>query len=78
MTALLSVLAALEREILRERVRAELDHARQGGKCPSWPVAAALYTNEVQKFRRASQKIPNVCASCQKWPYIYECFHQNG
>ncbi|MGP8173390.1 MAG: recombinase family protein [Terracidiphilus sp.] len=53
MAALLAVFAEFEREVLRERVRAGLAHARQNGKRLGRPVTAALHADEVRKLRRA-------------------------
>ncbi len=51
--ALLAVFAAFEREILRERVRAGLAHARQNGKRLGRPATAALPTAEIRRLHRA-------------------------
>ncbi|HUZ94466.1 MAG TPA: recombinase family protein [Edaphobacter sp.] len=53
MAALLAVFAEFEREILRERVRAGLAHARQNGKQLGQPATAALHTKEVRKLHRS-------------------------
>src|SRR5258708_5073632 len=53
MAGLLSVFAEFEREILRERVRAGLVHARQNGKKLGRPATAATKTGEVRELRRA-------------------------
>src|SRR5579863_9545524 len=53
MAALLAVFAAFEREILGERVRAGLAHARLNGKRLGRPLTAALHTDQVRKLRRA-------------------------
>ena len=53
MAALLAVFAEFEREILRERVRAGLAHARQNGTRLGRPQTAALQAGEVRKFHRA-------------------------
>ena len=53
MAALLAVFAEFEREILRERVRAGLEHARQNGKRLGRPVTAALQAGKVRKLYRA-------------------------
>lgn len=53
MAGLLAVFAEFEREILRERVRAGLAHARQNGKKLGRPQTAALQAREVRKFHRA-------------------------
>jgi DNA invertase Pin-like site-specific DNA recombinase len=52
MAALLAVFAEFEREILRERVRAGLAHARQNGHRLGRPATAALHTTEVRKLYR--------------------------
>jgi putative DNA-invertase from lambdoid prophage Rac len=53
MAGLLAVFAQFEREILRERVRAGLAHARQNGKRLGRPQTAALRTSQVRKLYRA-------------------------
>ena len=53
MAALLAVFAAFEREILGERVRAGLDHARQNGKRLGRPATATLHADRVCKLRRS-------------------------
>ena len=52
MAALLAVFAEFEREILRERVRAGLAHARQNGKKLGRPTTAARHTAEIRKLHR--------------------------
>jgi len=52
MAALLAVFAAFEREILGERVRAGLAHARQNGKRLGRPLTAALHADQVRKLGR--------------------------
>ena len=49
MAGLLSVFAAFEHEILRERVRAGLAHARQNGKRLGRPATAAIKSAEIRK-----------------------------
>ena len=53
MAALLAVFAEFEREVLRERVRAGLAHARQNGKRLGRPLTAALHADQVRKLRRS-------------------------
>jgi putative DNA-invertase from lambdoid prophage Rac len=53
MAALLAVFAEFEREILRERVRAGLAHARQNGQTLGRPVTAGLHADRVRKLHRA-------------------------
>ena len=45
--------AKFEREILRERTRAGLAHARQNGKRLGRPATAALHTAEIRTLHRA-------------------------
>ena len=51
MAGLLAVFAEFEREILRERVRAGMAHARQNGKRLGRPLTAALHTVVSRLFR---------------------------
>lgn len=53
MAGLLAVFAEFERDILRERVRAGLAHARQNGKRLGRPATAAPHTAEIRKLHRA-------------------------
>ncbi len=53
MAALLAVFAEFEREILRERVRAGLAHARQNGRRLGRPLTAGLHADQVRKLYRA-------------------------
>jgi len=52
MAGLLAVFAEFEREILRERVRAGLDHARQQGKCLGRPPSVVHKAVEARKLYR--------------------------
>ena len=52
MAGLLAVFAEFEREILRERVRAGLDHARQQGKRLGRPPSAAFKAVEARELHR--------------------------
>jgi putative DNA-invertase from lambdoid prophage Rac len=53
MAGLLAVFAECEREILRERVRAGLAHARQNGQRLGRPATAAVHAEQVRKLFRA-------------------------
>jgi DNA invertase Pin-like site-specific DNA recombinase len=53
MAGLLAVFAEFERDILRERVRAGLAHARQNGKKLGRPVTAGLQEDTARKLYRA-------------------------
>src|SRR5277367_5813587 len=53
MAALLAVFAEFEREILRERVRAGLAHARQNGQRLGRPATAGLHADKIRKLYRA-------------------------
>jgi DNA invertase Pin-like site-specific DNA recombinase len=50
MAGLLAVFAEFEREILRERVRAGLAHARQNGMRLGRPLTAGLHADQVRKL----------------------------
>jgi putative DNA-invertase from lambdoid prophage Rac len=53
MAGLLAIFSEFEREILRERVRAGLAHARQNGQRLGRPLTAALHADQVRKLHRA-------------------------
>ena len=53
MAGLLAIFAEFEREILRERTRAGLAHARQNGQRLGRPVTAGLQADKVRKLHRA-------------------------
>ena len=53
MAAMLAVFASFEREILQERTRAGLAHARQNGKRPGRPLTAARHADQVRKLHRS-------------------------
>src|ERR1035441_835791 len=53
MAALLAVFAEFERDILRERVRAGLAHARQNGQKLGRPITSGLHADRVRKLHRA-------------------------
>jgi putative DNA-invertase from lambdoid prophage Rac len=53
MAGLLAVFAEFEREVLRERTKAGLAHARQNGKRLGPPATAAVFAVEVRKLHRA-------------------------
>ena len=53
MAGLLAVFAEFEKEILSERTRAGLAHARQNGKRLGRPMTAGLQAAEIRKLHRA-------------------------
>src|SRR5437773_6126247 len=53
MAGLLAVFAEFEREIMRERVRAGLAHARRNGQRLGRPVTGGLHADKVRKLHRA-------------------------
>lgn len=53
LAGLLAVFAEFEREILQERVRAGLAHARQNGKRLGRPPTAVLHADQIRKLRRS-------------------------
>src|SRR5271155_715143 len=65
MAALLAVFAEFEREILRERVRAGLAHARQNGQRLGRPLTAALHSDQVRKLYHASASKAEVARRLQ-------------
>jgi DNA invertase Pin-like site-specific DNA recombinase len=52
MAGLLAIFAEFEREILRERTRVGLVHARQSGKRLGRPMTAGLKATEIRKLIR--------------------------
>ena len=60
MAALLAVFAEFEREVLRERVRAGLAHARQNGKRLGRPLTAALHADQVPAGLRGGEHWPAI------------------
>jgi len=53
MAGLLAIFAEFEREILRERTRTGLAHARENGKRLGRPATAAVHAAEIRKLHRA-------------------------
>jgi putative DNA-invertase from lambdoid prophage Rac len=53
MAGLLAVFAEFEREVLRERTKAGMAHARQNGKRLGRPATAAVHAAEIRKLNRA-------------------------
>src|SRR6478735_8054530 len=53
MAGLLAIFAEFEREILRERTRAGLAHARENGKRLGRPATAAVHAAEIRRLHRA-------------------------
>src|ERR1700741_4959189 len=53
MAGLLAIFAEFEREVLQERTRAGLAHARQNGKRLGRPATAAVHAAEVRNLHRA-------------------------
>jgi len=50
MAAMLAVFAAFEREVLQERTRAGLAHARQNGKRLGRPATAAAHASDIRQL----------------------------
>ena len=55
MAGLLAVLAEFEREIVRERVRAGLAHARQRGQRLGRPLTVGPHADQIRKLYRAGR-----------------------
>ena len=67
MAGLLAVFAAFEREVLGERVRAGLAHARQNGKRLGRPATATMHADRVRKLRRSGLSKSEIGrASCRE------------
>ena len=75
MAGLLAVFAEFEREILRERVRAGLDHARHQGKRLGRPPSAAHKAVEAQKLYRQAISKSEIARRLQisRKPFILAC-----
>ena len=65
MAGLLAVFAAFEREILAERTRAGLAHARQNGKRLGRPATAAVHTAEIRELHRAGVRKSEIARRLQ-------------
>src|ERR1039457_4996304 len=65
MAALLAVFAEFEREILRERVRAGLAHARQNGRKLGRPITAGLHAEHVRQLHRAGASKADIARRLQ-------------
>lgn len=53
LAAMLAVFAAFEREVLQERTRAGLAHARANGQRLGRPATAAVHAAEIRKLHRS-------------------------
>lgn len=53
MAGLRAIFSEFEREILQQRTRAGLAHARENGKRLGRPATAAIHASEIQKLHRA-------------------------
>jgi putative DNA-invertase from lambdoid prophage Rac len=53
MAGLLAIFSEFEREVLRERTRAGLAHARENGQRLGRPATAAIHAAEIRKLHRA-------------------------
>lgn len=65
MAGLLAIFSEFEREILRERTRAGLAHARQNGKRLGRPATAALHATDVRRLRWASLNKSDIARKLQ-------------
>jgi putative DNA-invertase from lambdoid prophage Rac len=52
LTGMLAVFAEFERDILRERVKAGIAHAREQGKAHGRPATASLKNEEIRKLKK--------------------------
>jgi len=65
MAAMLAVFAAFEREVLQERTRAGLAHARQNGKRLGRPATAAAHAPEIRRLHRAGNSKSEIARRLQ-------------
>jgi putative DNA-invertase from lambdoid prophage Rac len=65
MAGLLAIFAEFEREILRERVRAGLAHARRNGQRLGRPMTAGLSADQVRKLCRAGTSKSEIARQLQ-------------
>ncbi len=63
--ALLAVFAAFKKEILQERARAGLAHARQNGKRSGRPISAALHAGQMRELFRAGANEAGIARELQ-------------
>jgi DNA invertase Pin-like site-specific DNA recombinase len=74
MAGMLAVFAEFEREILRERVRAGLAHARQNGKRLGRPITAARKADQVRKLYRTGISKAAIARRCRSAVHPYAAF----
>jgi DNA invertase Pin-like site-specific DNA recombinase len=75
MAAMLAVFAAFEREVLQERTRAGLAHARQNGKKLGRPATAAMHSAEIRKLHRAGVNKSEIAVSVRRTALSDTCRH---
>ena len=86
MAGLLAVFAAFEREILQERTKAGLAHARQNGKQPGRPLTAATKAGEVRSLYRAGVSKAEIARRLQigvpqsaaSWPDLFRSYRYSS
>jgi hypothetical protein len=76
LAVMLAVFAEFEKDILRERVRAGLAHARQNGKKLGRPQTAALQSRQVRKLHRAGISKAAIADSCESVAHPCAVFSQ--
>ena len=65
MAGLFAGFAEFEREILRERIRAGLAHARQNGQRLGRPATAGLHADQIRKLYRAGASKSEIARQLQ-------------
>jgi DNA invertase Pin-like site-specific DNA recombinase len=79
MASLLAVFAEFEREILWERVRAGLAHARQNGQRLVRPVTAAIHADQVAEALPCGQQQIRNRPPAADWPHLgASCSERKG
>jgi DNA invertase Pin-like site-specific DNA recombinase len=75
MAGLLAIFAEFEREILRERTRAGLAHARQNGMRLGRPATAAVHAAEIRKLHQAPASAnPRSLVGCRSGGHQCDAF----
>ena len=70
MAGLLAIFAEFEREILRERTRAGLAHARENGIRLGRPATTAAHAAEIRRLRRVGISKSEIARQCRTFTIL--------
>ena len=70
MAAMRAVFAAFQREILQERTRAGMAHARENEKRLGRPATASVYAAEIRKLYRAGVSNSEIAPAITHRPHL--------